>query len=257
MSSYKIEPSRIKSSCIIDTIPGDKSISHRSIILGSISKDKTKVENFLFSEDCLNTLNIFQKCGVPIEVNKKSKTVHISGVGLMGLKKPIESLDVGNSGTGIRLITGLLASQSFSSTINGDASIQKRPMRRIIDPLSKLNANISGIAHPNNSDIFPPLSIKGSQSIKGTKITLTIASAQIKSAILLASLYSETPTQVIEPKICRNHTEIMLNAYNADIEVNELQITLKGKKELTRNSNAPLFIPSDFSSAAFFIVIIY
>ncbi len=236
----------------IDSIPGDKSISHRAIILGSIASNTSSFTNFLMSEDCKNTITIFKQLGVQISID--SNKVVIEGVGLKGLTPPKETLDVGNSGTSIRLITGLLAAQPFSSLVTGDSSIQSRPMKRIIDPLSKMGAVISGKENENN-DICAPLSIAPSSALEGITYTLPVASAQVKSAILLASLYSKTPTTIIEPKPCRNHTEVMLKAFKAPISINDNKITLSPPQELMNPSSNLINIPSDFSSAAFFIVL--
>ena len=236
-----------------NSIPGDKSISHRAIICGALANNTSYFTNFLFSEDCLNTIAIFQLLGVHIDIDS-SHLVTVKGVGLHGLKEAYKPLDVGNSGTGIRLITGVLAGQSFNSTISGDNSIQTRPMKRIIDPLSQMDANILG-NQSEKGDITPPLTITGQPSLQATTYTLPIASAQVKSAILFASLYSQDSTTVIEPELCRNHTEKMLHGFGADITVNGKEIRCSGKNELKNPYNDAIFIPSDISSAAFFIVL--
>ena len=248
----------------IDTIPGDKSISHRAVILGSLSENTSSYSNFLFSEDCLNTFKIFRDLRddpTTMSKNEESKTITIKGIGLNGLKQPQSPLDVGNSGTGIRLITGILASQPFDSEITGDLSIQKRPMKRIIDPLTKMGCSISGQSSPTSTDLYPPLKIKGrvSGTIALKDYTMPIASAQVKSAILFASLFSRETTTLIEKKPSRNHTEIMLKAFGADISIHGNTITCSGKNRLTAPTQAAgsnrLTIPSDFSSAAFFMVL--
>lgn len=243
----------------INTIPGDKSISHRAIILGSLAENSVYYKNFLFSEDCLNTSTIFQNLGAKITTNKDTLSVQIEGLGLNGLKQAKNILDVGNSGTGIRLITGVLACQPFSTTITGDSSIQKRPMKRIIDPLSEMGCLITGQEIKSKNDIYPPLKIEAlHEKLKAIEYHMPVASAQVKSAILLASLFSREKTTVIEKKPSRNHTEIMLKAFNADIQVNKNKITCSGKHSLIAPESSeqnPLIIPSDFSSAAFFIVL--
>ena len=180
------------------TIPGDKSISHRAVMIGSIAKGTTEVTNFLQGADCLSTIECFQKMG--IEITNNTNTVTIKGNGLHGLSKPTSLLDVGNSGTTTRLISGILVAQNFNVKLNGDASIQKRPMKRIIEPLSLMGANIKSI-HSNDC---APLEITGSP-LKAISYQSKVASAQVKSAILLAGLYADGITSVTEPYLSRNH----------------------------------------------------
>ena len=241
-----------KSNYTIECIPGDKSISHRSIILGSLASNSSSFSNFLMSDDCKNTIEIFKALGV--KINHNSTEVEINGVGLRGLREPKTQLDVGNSGTSIRLITGLLSAQSFNSVISGDSSIQTRPMKRIIDPLSKMGANITGLAN-SKKDICPPLSITSSTALQPITYSLPIASAQVKSSILLAGLFINGTTTIIEPIKCRNHTELMLNAFNAKISIKDTHIFLEGNHNLQNPFSKTIKIPSDFSSAAFFIVL--
>ncbi|MFC1752607.1 3-phosphoshikimate 1-carboxyvinyltransferase [Thermoproteota archaeon] len=244
------------------TIPGDKSISHRAVMLGSLATGVSKFRNFLFSEDCIHTINIFHTLGVRIETDEKTGSVAVNGVGLNGLKKPDRVLDVGNSGTGIRLITGILAGQAFDSQITGDASIQNRPMRRIIEPLTRMGAVIKGCEISGRKGVFPPLSIHGSQTITNITYTLPVASAQVKSAVLFASLFSEQPTTIIEPHSSRDHTERFLKVFGADIAKQDWDNVFKknntmscsGKNTL-KAPDKELFIPSDISSAVFFIVL--
>ena len=191
-------------------IPGDKSISHRAIMFGSLANGTTEVTHFLQGADCLSTISCFQKLGIEIE-NTPDKII-IHGKGLHGLSAPREILDCGNSGTTTRLISGILSGQNFSSTLTGDASIQKRPMKRIMLPLRQMGANITSI-HGNDC---APLSIKGGR-LNGIHYHSPIASAQVKSAILLAGLYAEGETKVTEPYISRNHSEIMLSHFGANI----------------------------------------
>lgn len=213
-------------------VPGDKSISHRAVIFGSISKGETVVENILLSEDVLNTIECFREMGVDIEINKEENKLRIIGNGLYGLKKPKKSLDCGNSGTSMRLLAGVLAGQNFESTLIGDSSLSKRPMDRIINPLRKMNVNIHGVDNK-----YPPISICPSKELYGIEYTLPMASAQVKSAILLASLYAKGETKVIEKKTTRDHTERMMEYFDED--------DFKGKN---------IYVPGDISSAAFFII---
>ena len=227
-------------------VPGDKSISHRSIMLGAIAKGETKVSNILFSEDTLRTIGCFKAMGVEIEVVEEEKGIIIQGVGLYGLKKPNKPLDCQNSGTTMRLMSGLLLGQQFSSTVYGDDSLNNRPMDRIINPLRLMGGNISG-----KEDNLPPLNINPTKELHGINYTLPVASAQVKSSILLASLYSNGVTNIKEEKITRDHTERMLDYFGANIEYTSMDICLKDKSELTGKD---IFVPGDISSAAFFMV---
>lgn len=240
---------------IISDIPGDKSISHRAIIIGSLAENMSIFSRFLFAEDCVNTAKIFQSLGVPISLDAHSKTVTVKGVGLRGLTAPTHTLDVGNSGTGIRLITGVLSGQTFDSIITGDASIQKRPMKRITAPLKTMGAQITGQALEGKEDIFPPLTIHGNQKLLALNYTLPVASAQVKSALLFASLYAEGNSRLTEPKVSRNHTEVMLKTYGADLKKDHQTWVLSGKSPLKNPISTPHIIPADFSSASFFIVL--
>lgn len=225
------------------TIPGDKSISHRAVMFGSISEGLTEVTNFLQGADCLSTISCFQKMGIQIE--QKHESIYIYGKGLRGLTAPEKILDVGNSGTTIRLLSGILSAQNFNSALTGDASIQKRPMNRIIEPLTQMGAFISSATNSGCA----PLTITG-KSLKGIHYTSNVASAQVKSAILLAGLYADGPTHVTEPYISRNHSEIMLKYLGADIVTSDTTAsilpnpTLRGEK---------IKVPGDISSAAYFI----
>lgn len=230
----------------INQIPGDKSVSHRSIILSSLSESSVQVNGFLCSEDCLHTVNIFQAMGVPIDVNHAEQVVTVSGVGLHGLQAPNQRLDVGNSGTGIRLIAGVLAGQSFDTCITGDASIQRRPMNRILTPLSLMGAIIDGD--------HAPLTIRGGQSLSGIRYRLPVASAQVKSCILLAGLYADGQTEVIEPEPCRDHTERMLTLFGVPIHKEGHSIVVQPPGSLQAQSSE-IWVPADVSSAAFFIVL--
>ena len=225
-------------------MPGDKSISHRAIILGAISEGDLQVKGFLNSEDCLGTINIFQKMGIKIEKGIQGDLL-ITGKGLRGLSKPESSLNAGNSGTTMRLICGLLAGQNFTSTITGDKSLSKRPMERIILPLKEMGAKID--AREGN---FSPLIIKGGR-LKGINYVSKIASAQVKSCLLLAGLYAKGETRVTEPVKSRDHTERMLEYLGADIRVDGLTVTIKGATNLNAKS---ISVPGDISSATFFII---
>ncbi len=229
---------------IIDSIPGDKSISHRAIIIGSLVTGTTTFKGFLCSDDCLQTLEIFKQLGV--EISRFGSTIMVNGVGVKGLKKPQQPLYVGNSGTGIRLISGVLAALPFESTINGDESIQNRPMQRIIDPLSSMGASIQ------STNFTPPLIVKGTPNLKSNwRYEMPVASAQVKSSILLAAAAAGQTVTVIEPEPCRDHTERMLTLFGADIK------SSNGKIELTSTKLTPVSydiqIPGDISSALFFI----
>lgn len=225
------------------TIPGDKSISHRSVMFGSIAKGTTEISHFLSGADCLSTISCFQSMGVSIDI--KGDSVIVEGKGLHGLKKPVDTLDCGNSGTTTRLISGILAAQDFDVTLTGDDSIQKRPMKRIMKPLSLMGAQITSI----KDNGCAPLSISG-KKLHGIHYTSQVASAQIKSSILLAGLYAEGETRVTEPYISRNHSEIMLKYFGADVKTEGTTACIAPPKELFGNK---IKVPGDISSAAFFI----
>lgn len=225
------------------TIPGDKSISHRSIMFGAIARGTTEVTGFLEGADCLSTISCFQHMGVNIEHKDGSVLVH--GNGLHGLKAPDEVLDCGNSGTTTRLISGILAGQKFDVTLTGDASIQKRPMKRIIDPLSQMGASIESV----NKNGCAPLAIHG-KTLHGIHYNSPVASAQVKSAILLAGLYADGETKVTEPSVSRNHSELMLRHFGADIRTEKTTAAVYPGREL---HGCRIAVPGDISSAAFFI----
>ncbi len=226
------------------TVPGDKSISHRSIMLGSLAKGTTEVTGFLQGADCLSTIACFSKMGVCIE--NKNDVVLIKGQGLHGLKKPDDTLDVGNSGTTTRLMSGILAAQNFACRVNGDASIQKRPMKRIMTPLEMMGADIKSELENGCA----PLLING-RKLKGIHYDSPVASAQVKSAILFAGLYADEETSVTEPAVSRNHTELMFDAYGVDIKVEGKTVTVKPADELFARK---VEVPGDISSATYFIV---
>jgi 3-phosphoshikimate 1-carboxyvinyltransferase len=227
-------------------IPGDKSISHRAVIFGSLAKGKTKVTHFLNGEDCMRTIDAFQKLGVKIKV--EGSELLIEGKGIDALKEPLEPLNFGNSGTTTRLMLGLLAGLPFFSTIYGDASLSKRPMDRVIQPLQKMGASFTG----RDAGNLLPIAIEG-RGLKGMTYKLPVKSAQVKSAILLAGLTAEGETTVIEPAQTRDHTERMLKAFGADVRTdkNQNQITVTNQNELTAVN---VHVPGDISSAAFFLV---
>ena len=227
-------------------VPGDKSISHRSLILGSIAQGEMRIYNFLNSLDCLSSLECMRALGVEVK-RDSNDSLTIKGKGLYGLQESKVILDVGNSGTTMRLLAGLLSGQNFYSVLNGDNSIKKRPMKRVIQPLRLMGAEIWG----REDGHFAPLSIKGSQ-LNPFQYTLPVASAQVKSALLLAGLYAKGETVIKEPLSTRDHTERMLEIMQADIKISSPEITIKGGIEL---KSTDIFIPGDISSAAYFIAV--
>lgn len=226
-------------------IPGDKSVSHRAVMLAALADGISTIDGFLEGEDTRATAAIFSQLGVRIEIPSPSRRV-VHGVGVDGLRAPAAPLDCGNAGTGMRLLSGLLAAQAFDSTLTGDESLSRRPMRRVIDPLSRMGARIEAEAGG-----LPPLRIRGGQAIRGMDYTLEVASAQVKSAVLLAGLYAEGETVVREPHPTRDYTERMLSAFGVDIEFSPGHARLRGGQRLRATEIA---VPADFSSAAFFIV---
>ncbi|MFC1767719.1 3-phosphoshikimate 1-carboxyvinyltransferase [Candidatus Margulisiibacteriota bacterium] len=225
------------------TVPGDKSISHRAVMIGSIAKGDTIIENFLRSDDCYHTIDCFKKMGIEIEEGEQIK---VKGKGLNGLREPHDVLDVGNSGTTMRLLMGILAGQKFHATVTGDQSIRRRPMGRVVDPLKRMGAKI----HGRQKDTLAPLTIFGGK-LNPINYELPVASAQVKSAILFAGLYASGPTTVIEKKISRDHTERMLEHFGAKIEREDGKITVKERSDLAAQT---ISVPGDISSAAFLIV---
>ncbi len=227
------------------TVPGDKSISHRAIILGALAEGVTEVSGCLRSEDCQRTLGAFRALGVEAE-GWEGDILRIYGKGLRGLREAADTLNCGNSGTTIRLLAGVLAGQPFLSLLTGDASLRRRPMDRIIHPLTQMGAEIWGRAR----DTLPPLAVRGG-SLHGVTYRCPVPSAQVKSAILLAGLFAEGPTTVIEPAASRDHTERMLTAYGQRVERSEQEVTLIPAGTLQAT---PISVPGDFSSAAFLLV---
>ena len=226
-------------------VTGDKSISHRSIMLGALAKGTTEVSGFLNGEDCLATIKAFRAMGVTIEGPEKGH-VTLHGVGLQGLKARDADLDMGNSGTAMRLLTGLMAGQRFASTLIGDTSLSTRPMRRITRPLEQMGASIT-----TGESGTPPLSIEGGHKLTGIHYDLPVASAQVKSAVLLAGLYAEGETSVTEPAVTRDHTERMLRGFGYEVVTDGNRMSLQGGGELTA---CKIDVPADISSAAFFMV---
>ena len=224
-------------------VPGDKSISHRAVMFGSLSKGTTEVTNFLQGADCLSTIDCFRQLGITIE--NTSEKILIHGKGLHGLTKSDKILDVGNSGTTTRLISGILAGQPFETILNGDKSIQSRPMKRIIEPLSLMGADIISLRGNNCA----PLQITGSQ-LHGMDYTSKVASAQVKSCILLAGLYADGLTSVTEPSVSRNHTELMLRGFGANVVCKDKTATITPDPDLIGQK---IEVPGDISSAAYFI----
>ena len=225
------------------TVPGDKSVSHRSVMFGSIAKGTTEIHNYLQGADCLSTISCFRSMG--IEIENKGETVLVKGKGLHGLTAPNTVLDCGNSGTTTRLISGILAAQNFDVTLTGDESIQKRPMKRIMDPLSLMGAKIESI----RGNGCAPLRITGAP-LTGIRYTSKVASAQVKSAILLAGLYADGETRVTEPYVSRNHTELMLNRFGAEVRTEGTTAVIQPARELY---GSRIMVPGDISSAAFFL----
>jgi 3-phosphoshikimate 1-carboxyvinyltransferase len=232
--------------------PPDKSISHRAVIFSSISKGKSLVKNFLKAEDTMTSVNSMKMLGVEI-IQRRSKgkegggsELIINGKGLYGLKEPIDIIDCKNSGTTIRLLSGILSGNSFFSILTGDESLRKRPMSRVILPLRQMGAEIMA----RGGDSYPPLAIRGGR-LKGIKYSMPVASAQVKTAVMLAGLYADGETEVIEPFKSRDHSERMLPCYGAQISVEGLYIKIRSGSDL---EGTEIYVPGDFSSAAFFIV---
>ena len=226
-------------------VPGDKSISHRSIIFGSLAEGETKVYDILRGEDVLSTIQVFRNLGVEIE--DKDGVVTIQGVGMDGLKAPQKTLDMGNSGTSIRLISGVLAGADFEVEMFGDDSLSKRPMDRVTLPLKKMGVSISGQTERD----LPPLHLKGTKNLRPIQYELPIASAQVKSALIFAALQAQGQSVIIEKECTRNHTEDMLQQFGGDLSVDGKKITVQGPQKL---SGQTVVVPGDISSAAFWLV---
>lgn len=224
-------------------VPGDKSISHRAVMFGSLAQGTTEITGFLRGADCLSTISCFRRLG--IEIEEKEKEILVHGKGLHGLCAPKEILDTGNSGTTTRLISGILCGQNFETTLTGDASIQRRPMGRIIEPLSQMGASIESLS--GNS--CAPLRIAG-RPLHGIHYTTKVASAQVKSAILLAGIYADGETRVTEPALSRNHSELMLRFFGADVKSEGTTAVIQPEPSLVGQK---IEVPGDISSAAYFI----
>lgn len=238
----KIKPAKRVEGKIV--LPGDKSISHRAVIIGSIAEGTSKIENFLGAEDCMATIGAFEKMGVDIQYD--GKVLLVEGVGIKGLSEPSATFYLGNSGTTMRLLLGILAGQNFDATLTGDESLNKRPMRRVTLPLRQMGAGIQGRDDAN----FAPLAIRGGK-LRAVDYVSPIASAQVKSSILFAGLYANGVTSVTEPFKSRDHTEKMLALFGSDISVDNLKVSIKNVERLKAKD---INIPGDISSGAFFIV---
>jgi len=241
MGTMKIRPVNKLSGSL--SLPGDKSISHRAVMIGAISNGETRVKNLLECDDCNYTIEAFKQMGIAIKINK-GETI-IAGKGLKGLTPPAGAINAGNSGTTMRLLAGILAGQDFESTLDGDTSLSNRPMTRIVEPLMKMGVDIRA-----STGGQPPLRIKGGH-VRPIDYRMPVSSAQVKSAILLAGLYAEGLTTIEEVSRSRDHTERMLKFFGADIKTDGLKISIKGRRELDAKS---FDIPGDISSASFFIV---
>lgn len=225
-------------------VPADKSISHRAIMFGAISEGTTTIHNLLRAEDCLSTLAAFRALGVPIEDDGTTITIH--GVGIAGLKPAKEAIDVGNSGTTIRLMMGILAGTNFETTLFGDESLNKRPMNRVMVPLQAMNAKLSGYEKTQ----FPPIRIEGQPNLQPITYEMPVASAQVKSAILFAALQAKGTSIILEKEVSRNHTEEMIQQFGGQITVSGKEIQLTGPQKLIGQD---VTVPGDISSAAFFL----
>lgn len=228
------------------TVPGDKSISHRALMIGAIANGKTQIRNFLDSDDTSATMEILRAMG--IEIERKENEVIVEGKGLYGLSEPEGVLDARNSGTTMRLLLGLLAAQSFYAVITGDESLRKRPMKRVIEPLSKMGSQFFG----RQGGSLAPITVIGNQNLRPVTYRTPVASAQVKSAILLAGLYADGDTTVIEPAKSRDHTERMLRCFGAQVYEEGTSVTIHGIANKLEAKE--IFVPGDISSAAFFIV---
>lgn len=236
---FRVTPSKVQDASV--TVPGDKSVSHRALMLGSIAEGRTEVSGFLTGEDCLATLAVMRALGVDIQ-QPSATELSIDGVGLRGLQAPDRDLDLGNSGTAMRLMTGLLSGQSFDSVLTGDESLTARPMERIIKPLTQMGATIE------SHDGRPPLSIRATDRLRGISYQTPMASAQVKSAVLLGGLYADGETSVTEPAVTRDHTERMLRSMGVTVTSIDGTVSLTGGQQLR---GCQVNVPADLSSAAF------
>jgi 3-phosphoshikimate 1-carboxyvinyltransferase len=241
MEGFRIFPARRIEGEI--SVPGDKSISHRALMLGAISDGVTRVRNFLTSDDCMRTISAFRAMGIEIE---EGEEVRIEGKGIRGLEEPSDVIDLGNSGTAMRLILGILSGQPFFSVLTGDSSLRRRPMGRVTKPLTEMGARISGRCGGE----YPPISVVGGE-LRAIEHKVEVASAQVKSALLLAGLYAKGRTELHLPQVCRDHTERMMRWFGVDVRSDGLSISIEGPAQ---PKGSDVYVPGDISSAAFFIV---
>jgi len=240
---YEVRPVEVVAGRV--AVPGDKSISHRSLLLSGLATGRSEVTGFLPSEDCLASMAAMRALGVAIEQPSATEVI-VQGVGLHGLRPAAQALDMGNAGTAMRLFAGLLAAQSFDSELVGDASLMQRPMERVAKPLRAMGADVRTSAAGT-----PPVSIRGGRALRGIEYAMPVASAQVKSAILIAGLYADSVTSVISPAISRDHSERMLASFGVRVDVDGLRVSIHPPAALTAQR---VHVPGDFSSAAFFIV---
>lgn len=242
MAAYVVAPAERVAGEV--TVPGDKSISHRALMFGALAQGRTHVTGFLEGEDCLSTLRAIAELGVQVQ-RPGAGEVLVEGVGLRGLRAPQRTLDMGNAGTAMRLFMGLLSAQPFDTTLVGDESLMRRPMERAAKPLRQMGARI------DTQDGKPPVRIHGGQALHGIRYEMPVASAQVKSAVLLAGLYAQGDTTVVEPAVTRDHTERMLQSFGVPVRARDGVVTLSPPLELRA---AEIRVPGDISSAAFFLV---
>jgi 3-phosphoshikimate 1-carboxyvinyltransferase len=242
MASYRVVPTARISGEV--SVPGDKSVSHRAVMFGAIASGTTRIDGFLEGEDCLATMRAVRELGATVERPGAGEVV-VQGVGLRGLNAAAGALDMGNAGTAMRLFMGLLSAQPFGSVLVGDGSLMRRPMERVAKPLREMGARIETL------DGKPPVRISGDAALRGIRYEMPVASAQVKSAVLLAGLYAEGETTVVEPAVTRDHTERMLQSFGCDVRARDGVVTVQPPRELQA---AQVSVPGDFSSAAFFIV---
>jgi 3-phosphoshikimate 1-carboxyvinyltransferase len=241
-ATYRVTPAERVTGSI--TVPGDKSVSHRAVMFGALAEGRTRVANFLEGEDCLSTMRAVGQLGVKVERPAPGEVI-VEGVGLHGLRAPPGTLDMGNAGTAMRLFMGLLSAQPFDSVLVGDESLMRRPMERAAKPLRSMGARIG------TNDGRPPVRISGGPRLRGIRYEMPVASAQVKSALLLAGLYADGETTVVEPAVTRDHTERMLRSFGVDVKARDGVVTVAGGTPL---KSADLRVPGDISSAAFFLV---
>jgi 3-phosphoshikimate 1-carboxyvinyltransferase len=242
MTSYVVDPADRVAGEI--TVPGDKSVSHRAVMFGALAEGRTHVTGFLEGEDCLSTMKAVAHLGVRVERPAPGEVI-VEGVGLHGLRAPTATLDMGNAGTAMRLFMGLLSAQPFDSELIGDSSLMRRPMERVAKPLRTMGASIE------THDGKPPVRIRGGQQLQGIRYEMPVASAQVKSAVLLAGLYAKGQTTVVEPGVTRDHTERMLQSFGCEVRARDGVVALTAPKSLQA---ASISVPGDISSAAFFLV---